>query len=124
MGLEALSRGAKSVTFVDKSREAIEAVEYNIEKFGEEAASRVLRADSSQLPPSHTAHDVIFIDPPYRSGLHFGALATIHSGGWLKPDGIIVLEESRKEPVKVPESFRIVDERHYGNAGVWLLQLA
>lgn len=122
MGLEALSRGASGVTFVDKSRESLEAAEYNLKHFSEAAQARLIRADSSQLPPSPHTHEILIIDPPYRTGLYIGALNTARNGGWLAPEGVAVVELAWKEALTVPEGWKLVDERKYGNTRVALLE--
>lgn len=124
MGLEALSRGAASITFVDKSRESLEAAEYNVKHFGEAANVRLIRADSSQLPPAPHPHEILIIDPPYRTGLGVGALNTARSGGWLTPEGVAVLEQAWNEPLIVPEGWSTLDERKYGNTRIALLELS
>lgn len=65
LGLEALSRGAASATLVDSGREAVRAIERNIEKLGLEKA-RAVRADATRFVASTTdTYDVVFLDPPY-----------------------------------------------------------
>jgi len=124
MGLEALSRGAQSVTFVDKSSESLKAAEYNLRHFGESTLARLIRADSSQLPPAPHPHEVLLIDPPYQSGLATGALTTALAGGWMAPEGVAVVETAWKEAVNLPDGWRIIDERKYGNTRETLLELA
>lgn len=124
MGLEAFSRGATAVTFVDKSRESLEAVEYNLKHFGEMPRAKMIRADSSMLPPAPFMHDILFIDPPYSSGLAIGALNTARSGGWLAPHGVAVVEQAWKEPIVIPEGWEMIDERKYGNTRILLVTLA
>lgn len=121
MGLEAISRGAQSVTFVDKNTESLKAVEYNLRHFGESDRARLLRADSSQLPAAPHPHRLVIMDPPYRSGLAIGSLATALAGGWIAADGVVVLEQSAKEPVVIPLGFTALDDRKYGNTRVLLL---
>lgn len=116
MGLEALSRGAQNVTFVDKNRVSLEAVEFNAEQFGEKENSILLRADSSQLPPAREAFDLLFLDPPYNTGLGVPSLKTALAGGWINENTAIVLEQSWKEPVKLPDGLEVIDDRKYGNS--------
>lgn len=122
MGLEALSRGAQQITFVDKSGESLRAAEYNLKQFGEQSHARLIRADSSQLPPAPHPHEILFIDPPYRSGLAIGSLNTARLGGWLAPEGVAVIETAWKEEVTIPEGYALIDERKYGNTRVLLLE--
>jgi 16S rRNA (guanine966-N2)-methyltransferase len=124
MGLEAFSRGATSVTFVDKSRDSLEAAEYNLKHFGEDKRAKLIRADSSILPPAPHPHEIVFIDPPYRSGLAIPALNTALKGGWLAPEGVAVVEQAWKEPVTIPEGWQQIDDRKYGNTRILLLELA
>ncbi len=124
MGLEALSRGARNITFVDKSSESLRAAEYNLKQFGETANARLIRADSSQLPAAPHPHEILIIDPPYRSGLAVGTLNTARTGGWLAPESVAVVETAWKEEVVIPDGYRQIDERKYGNTRVLLLELA
>ncbi len=124
MGLEALSRGASHVTFVDKSRESLEAVEYNVKHFGETSTTRIIRADSSILPLAPHPHEILLIDPPYNSGLIVGALNTAKAGGWIAPHGVAVVEQAWKEAITIPKGWQQIDERKYGNTRVLLLELA
>jgi 16S rRNA (guanine966-N2)-methyltransferase len=122
MGLEAFSRGAAGVTFVDKSKESLEAAEYNLRHFGEQPRARLIRADSSMLPPAPMPHDILFIDPPYNTGLATGALNTARSGGWLKPEGVAVVEQAIKEDAIIPEGWEELDNRKYGNTRILILR--
>lgn len=116
MGLEALSRGAEHVTFVDKNRVSLEAVEFNVAQFGEHDNTKLLRADSSQLPPVNQPYSLIFLDPPYNTGLGLGSLKTALAGGWIDKNTAIVLEQSWSEPVNIPDGLKVIDERKYGNS--------
>ena len=124
MGLEALSRGASHITFVDKNRVSLEAVEFNVEQFEEVENCKLLRADSSQLPPAAEPYDLIFLDPPYNTGLGFASLKTALAGGWIKKETALVLEQSWKEAVKIPQGLIILDERKYGNSRLIFAGLA
>ena len=123
MGLEALSRGAQHVTFVDKSRTALEAVEYNIERFHEQENTHILRADSSNLPAIGQAFDALILDPPYNTGLGLSTLDTALKGGWLHENSIVILEQAWKEEVVVPEGYHLLEDRRYGNTRILLLQV-
>jgi 16S rRNA (guanine966-N2)-methyltransferase len=116
MGLEALSRGASHVTFVDKNRISIEAAEFNIRAFHEEENTRLLRCDSSQLPPVNEPYDLLFLDPPYHTNLGYKSLRTALAGGWIKEHTAVVLEQGVKDPIKLPEGLIVLDERKYSNS--------
>jgi 16S rRNA (guanine966-N2)-methyltransferase len=123
-GLEALSRGAAHVTFIDQSREAIATARHNAQRIGEEAQVDFVLANATRLSKARAPFDLIFLDPPYFSKLIPPTLESLHGGGWLAQDGTVVIEHDAKEVIPLPESFTKVDERKYGRAVVELLKLA
>jgi 16S rRNA (guanine966-N2)-methyltransferase len=123
-GLEALSRGAAHVTFVDKAREAIATVKHNAARIHETEHVDFVLTDVTRLATARRQYDLIFLDPPYFSNLIPPTLASLHKGGWIADGGIIVAEHDQKETLKVPEPFTVVDQRRYGRAVVELLQVS
>ena len=67
LGLEAISRGAKFVTFVEKDRKIADVLKRNIEKAGWEGCSKIIRADAFKIgaPVTENKYDLVFVDPPY-----------------------------------------------------------
>ncbi len=123
LGLEALSRGAAKVTFVDQAREAIAIAKYNAERMHEEANAEFILTDAVRLAKARQAYDLIFLDPPYFSKLLAPTLENLHSGGWIAEDGVLVAEHDAKETLTLPEAFETVDERRYGRAVIELIKL-
>lgn len=122
LGLEALSRGAAHVTFVDDGAKALALLRANIAKMRLDAETRVLRQDARRLPPNPGAPcTLVFLDPPYGKALGEAALAAAARGGWLAPGAMIVWEESTA-PVP-PEGFSQIDQRKYGDTRVTLLRV-
>ncbi len=120
MGLEALSRGAVSVDFVDISPKACECVRKNLDKIRLEGA-KVTNSDfKSFLAVSTTGYDLIFLDPPYESGYYSTALDMIKMRGLLNEDGIIVAECADPDGLDC-RGFEIYRQRKYGKAAVYLL---
>ncbi|HVX81554.1 MAG TPA: 16S rRNA (guanine(966)-N(2))-methyltransferase RsmD, partial [Devosiaceae bacterium] len=95
LGLEALSRGAAHVIFVDTGAEARGLIRDHNEAFGAGGVTKLLRRDATSLGPAGTMGpvDLVFLDPPYGKGLGEQALASLRDGGWLKPETLLVLEE-------------------------------
>ena len=93
LGIECLSRGAESVTFVDQSREAIELVKANLKTCGFEA--RVVTSESIAFLSRGGRYDLIILDPPYATELLEKALEIINSVDMLSEGGIITCESSR-----------------------------
>jgi 16S rRNA (guanine966-N2)-methyltransferase len=123
MGLEALSRGAAGVVLVDAGVEARGVIRDNIEALGAGGVAKLLRRDATALGPSGTmgAFDLIFLDPPYQQGLGEKALVSARDGGWIAPDATIILEESRKAVLALPDGFMLDDKRDYGGAAIYFL---
>ncbi|MHB1110468.1 MAG: 16S rRNA (guanine(966)-N(2))-methyltransferase RsmD, partial [Devosia sp.] len=92
LGLEALSRGAASVVFVDTGAAARGLIRDHIEAFGAGGVAKLLRRDATDLGPAGTMgpFNLVFLDPPYGRGLGEKALASLAAGKWLAPDAVIV----------------------------------
>lgn len=120
LGLEALSRGAKDVVFVENGRVAQKLIAQNVEKVRAEANTSVMRNDATTLGAWAAApFDLVFLDPPYGKGMGQQALATAKTGGWLAQGALIVWEEST--PMDAPDGFKRTDRRKYGSTHVTFL---
>jgi 16S rRNA (guanine966-N2)-methyltransferase len=129
LGLEALSRGAAHVTFLDNDARSIKLIGENLAKLGEVASAKVVRADATRPPPGREPCSLVLLDPPYRSGLAAPALAALADAGWLTPDAIATIELAHNEDVvalgaALPEGFEQIDERRYGAAKIVILRRA
>ncbi|MFC0199385.1 16S rRNA (guanine(966)-N(2))-methyltransferase RsmD [Paracoccus rhizosphaerae] len=123
LGLEALSRGAASVTFVDDGTRARSLIRQNIEKARANDAAQMLRRDATRLGPNPGGgFGVVFLDPPYGQGLGERAIASALDGGWIAPDAVIVWEEAR--PPLLPAALQLIDRRSYGETLVTLARHA
>src|SRR6516165_8848650 len=87
-GLEALSRGAAEAVFIEQDRDALAVLKKNIEALGESARARVVPGDATHPPRAMSPCEVVFLDPPYRSGLAGPALAALGAAGWLAPGAL------------------------------------
>ena len=121
LGLEALSRGAGYVTFVESDRAAAEAIKANVATLG--AGERcALRAMSAANLPSSEPFDLIFADPPYEPGSGSAVAAAVAKAGWLALGGWIAIETHKGEAVESPEGWVIVTERDVGRARITILR--
>ena len=103
LGIEALSRGAAECLFVDSARDSVRLVQENLRRCG--LAARVLQCDALGILKSGEKFDLIFLDPPYGSGLEAKAIETVKEFDILSRGGIMVVE-TRPEtalPVLPPE---------------------
>ncbi len=127
LGIEALSRGAESVTFVDRSNDSIETVNTNLKKVSGKV--NVLRKDFlntiDYLSARNEKFDIIFLDPPYKQGLDKLALEKITEAGILANDGIIIVERAREDvELEFGGELRCVNRRDYGSVTVMIYQKA
>jgi 16S rRNA (guanine966-N2)-methyltransferase len=121
LGLEALSRGAAEVTFVDDGTKAATLIRANIAKMKAEAETRLIRQNATRLGPNPQApFTLVFLDPPYGKAMGEAALASAFAGGWLAPGAMVVWEENTAP--QVPNGFAQVDQRTYGDTIVTLLK--
>ena len=119
LGLEALSRGAASLTLVDDGPTARALIGRNIALCRTQAAH--LRLNATRLPVNQGApHDLIFLDPPYGKGLGEAALNSAQAGNWLAPEALVVWEEGSALPP--PHGFDQLDQRRYGDTHVTILR--
>ena len=121
LGLEALSRGASRVAFVDEGAAARALLRENIEKARAMGVTDIWRRDATRLGPNRGAgYDLIFMDPPYGMALGEAALQSALDGGWLADSAVVVWEDS--SPPALPHAFDLLDQRRYGDTIVTILQ--
>jgi len=121
LGLEALSRGAAHVTFVENDRAALGAIEANVKAL--EAQDRaVVRAMSAKSLPGAAVFDLLFADPPYGAGSGSAAAEAVAGAQWLSPGGWMAVETARGEDVAAPEGWTIDATRDVGRAKLTLLR--
>ena len=123
LGLEALSRGAKSCIFVEQDKPALDALRINITKLG---GAKEIGADvraQSVLALGHAAHplDLIVMDPPYDSGAGAVALDKLARLGWIGEATWVSIETAKQELVEVAGFVEDVSRVH-GKARITLLR--
>lgn len=120
LGLEALSRGAASATFVEGDPKAATVIRRNAEKLG--ASDRVHMLGGSALAlPRAQAFDLIFADPPYAPGSGCAAVQSVLAAEWLAPGGWMSVETSRENTVD-PAGLEVAATRDVGRARLTLLR--
>ena len=118
LGLEALSRGAQSVMFIDSAREAIDIVKENARATGFFDRSRFLVSDWRNYirkASGRERFDLVFIDPPYAMECCEDAVERLASSGLLAAGAIVVLESGTENPdFSAREDFEVLKSTHYG----------
>ncbi|MCB2225209.1 MAG: 16S rRNA (guanine(966)-N(2))-methyltransferase RsmD [Desulfarculaceae bacterium] len=119
LGLEALSRGAASCLFVEKSPAVAKVIKGNLTALGLTERGRVittgLAAASASLEEG-APFDLILADPPYGKGQVAKVLALAADKGLLAPEGRLIIEHAPQERPEAPEGLIAVDHRRYGQS--------
>ena len=128
MGMEALSKGAREVTFVDLDSHAIDLLFHNLRTTGFLKSTRILKKSATaaiaSLSKKKQAYDLIFLDPPYDQGQVEQCLKKMHRYNVLKDDGLLLCEHSPRETITFLGGLEVVDERKYGQTIVTFLKKA
>jgi 16S rRNA (guanine966-N2)-methyltransferase len=118
LGFEALSRGARHVTFVDRSNGVLEVVRANASTLGVAEQVTLQRGEALAFLRrlgGETAFDLVFLDPPYAGVALPRVLAGLVAAGALAPGALVVAESDRRHPPGPIEGLAAIDERRYGD---------
>ncbi|MHA3913943.1 16S rRNA (guanine(966)-N(2))-methyltransferase RsmD [Halovulum sp. GXIMD14793] len=120
LGLEALSRGAERVLFVDEGTKARALIRSNIDRLRVIGQTKLYRRDATRLGVNRAApYDLIFLDPPYGKVLGERALTSAQDGGWIADNALVVWEEGAE--VSPPDWLHLQDQRSYGDTTISVL---
>lgn len=130
LGLEAFSRGAKEVVWVEQSRRVARALRERLARLGlaEEPGLRLLIADAQsaidRLAQVGARFELVFYDPPYAAADRAEVLAALFASGIVATSGTVVVEGARRHPLPAVGGARVVDERRYGETVLsWLVPI-
>ncbi|PWK59760.1 16S rRNA (guanine(966)-N(2))-methyltransferase RsmD [Roseicyclus mahoneyensis] len=123
LGLEAFSRGAAHVTFVDDGTAARALLRENVALCSAQGATKLFHRDATAMGAVTGApFDLVFLDPPYGQGLGERALVSAMAGGWLAPGALVVWEDNA-QPLP-PAGLDLLDQRRYGGTVITVLRAA
>lgn len=123
IGIEAISRGAALVIFIDGSAEHLKLARQNIYSLGEQGKAIFIRSKAEDLPKAREQFNLIFIDPPYFKNVADKALMSLIERGWLTEGAIIVIEQAKTEDlIFSSEHYKEISKRIYGNSKFILLE--
>ena len=118
LGLEALSRGAKAVTFIDKDKKSIELTRANVLHCGMAQQSFYVQSDATRLPPAREVASLVLMDAPYATPLLQPAYISLRAQGWIAAGSLIVSEEPSGAAIPELNDAELLDSRHYGKKTV------
>lgn len=120
VGIEALSRGAAHVTFVDRSGFSVAAVRENLRRCQVDPTPLVIRADAvSAIGRLHRAgetFDVIILDPPYGRDLATKSLNALEACAIVSPSGWVIVEQDKRDPI--PSGLSLQRVERYGDTAL------
>ncbi len=117
MGLEAISRGFSEVTAVEINKKAYNIIKTNFKKYEKEHNLKLLLGDSQRICEKLEKNfDVIYIDPPYFSGVYERSIEIASQ----KSSGIIILEHVTE--INIPENLKIIKQKKYADKNITFLQ--
>jgi 16S rRNA (guanine966-N2)-methyltransferase len=126
LGIEAASRGAAFILFVDDGAEARALIRDNVAALGLGGVTRIFRRDATKLGLAQPVEpfSLAFLDPPYGQGLAKSALISARDGRWLIPGALVVVEEAAESAFAVPAGFSELERRVYDDSEFVFCRLA
>ena len=117
LGIEALSRGAGFVLFVEDSVEGRGLIRQNTMSLSLQGRSKIYRRDATNLgdPGAMRPFSLVFADPPYAQGLGVKAAKSLLSHKWLTEDALFILEEQKAAAPESLEGFELLDTRDFAD---------
>ena len=120
LGLEALSRGAAHAVLVERDPEVIAALRFNVTELNALGAEVVAADCMGYLQGTTQSFDIVFLDPPYRSGLLAACCASLADRGWVRSGGLVYLEAPSGQQPVLPDGWVFVRSRRSGQVGYHL----
>jgi 16S rRNA (guanine(966)-N(2))-methyltransferase RsmD len=126
IGIEALSRGAKMVVFVEKVFLHAQTIRRNLTLCGFNVGYQIIKGGAERgialLAKGGVTFDVIFADPPYERDLVNRTISCVELSGVLKKNGIMAVEHSMREEAVMNDMFILTDQKRYGDTIISFLK--
>ena len=123
LGLEALSRGAKEVVFVDSNQKVVNAIKTELNILAADNAQVIKQSAESYLQTqNNNSFDIIFLDPPFHKEFLLPIIQQLITGNWVKQDSLIYIEAEKElgEPV-LPAGWHFHKKKIAGQVGFYLI---
>lgn len=122
LGLEALSRGAAHVTFVEQAHGSLACLRANIETVkADDHETTIVASNATGIARTDQSFDFIFLDPPYRKSLVLPTLNRLLEMNWVHGNTAIICELASNDAIDLPESLCIIDDRKQGKQRIMIL---
>jgi 16S rRNA (guanine966-N2)-methyltransferase len=125
LGLEALSRGAANVVFVEQLPAAARALQEQLVRLGAESKGRVMELGAARfLSTPGAPFDIVFLDPPFSKGALAEYVPMLDAGNWVRPGGLVYLENERIGGLpELPEHWEVLKSKSAGEVGYHLARV-
>jgi 16S rRNA (guanine966-N2)-methyltransferase len=125
LGLEALSRGAKQLVFVEQAVAASRSLQEQLVRLGGGGRGQVVEMGAARyLRSTAEPFDIVFLDPPFGRGALAEYVPLLDEGGWLKPGALVYLENEKAEGVPaLPEHWELLKSKSAGEVGYHLARV-
>jgi len=129
LGIEALSRGARALVFVEQAQRAARVLQAELTRLGGAARSRVVEMGASRFlrTPRETyggPFDLVFLDPPYHQEALVEYIPLLAAGEWVKPGGLVYLENEKAAGVpRLPSHWELLKSKSAGEVGYHLARV-
>ena len=124
LGLEAISRGAENVTFIEKSRDNLRVLYKNIDHLKVSKKVKIIKRSIRKVKKIDGQFDLIFMDPPYQMDLIIKkTLKKILDFKIIKKETVIVIEYAKKKKIVITKDFKVIKKKDYGNSSLALIKL-
>jgi 16S rRNA (guanine966-N2)-methyltransferase len=125
LGLEALSRGAKEVVFVEQAVAASRALQEQLTRFGGERKGRVTEMGATRfLRAPATPFDIVFLDPPFGRNALAEYVPMLDLGNWLEVGGLVYLENEKTSGAPaLPPHWELLKSKSAGEVGYHLARV-
>jgi 16S rRNA (guanine966-N2)-methyltransferase len=125
LGLEALSRGASEVIFVEQDPAAARALQEQLVRFAGQGKGQILQMGAARyLRSAANPFDVAFLDPPFKTNALAEYVPVLAAGNWIKPGGLVYLENERAAGLpKLPPQWELLKSKSAGEVGYHLARI-
>lgn len=122
LGFEAVSRGAESVTLLERNKDAVKQLQVNTQTLGTPNID-IYHTDSLNYLKSAdpNQYNLVFVDPPFHQGLSNKTI-TLLEGDWLADEAIIYVETEQNAPLSIPDNWQLLKEKQAGQVCYRLYQ--
>ena len=123
-GIECISRGVKSVVFIENYRNVITVLKKNLKNLKSITNYQIIEYDvyNEKIYSSlNNKFDIIFLDPPYKDKNYVSVLLKIKEKNLLTPNGILIIHRHKDEIDNLPLNFKILEEKKYGISKIFFI---